>query len=85
MSPIDPRLLPLADYGGPTPTLALDGTSPAVGAGNPMGCKDADGAPLLVDQRGQPRPRPVGTPCDIGAFELQFEDGILIFSSRFEG
>ena len=34
-------------------------------------CVDADGAPLTTDQRGEPRPEPSGTMCDVGAFELQ--------------
>jgi hypothetical protein len=46
--------------------MALLPGSPALGAG---ACTDADGAPLLVDQRGFPRPQVTG--CDIGAFENQ--------------
>jgi hypothetical protein len=59
----DPRLVPLADNGGPTRTLALqDGSAaidavPAAGAGCPA-----------VDQRGLARPQGAG--CDAGAFEL---------------
>jgi hypothetical protein len=56
----DPRLGPLADYGGPTPTMALLAGSPAIDAANSASC-----AP--TDQRG--RPRPAGAACDIGAFE----------------
>lgn len=50
----------LADNGGLTPTLALQRSSPAVGAGV---CAEA------VDQRGVPR---LGAPltCDVGAYEL---------------
>ncbi len=62
-------LLPLAANGGPTQTRALADTSPAIGAGNPAGCTNQTGAPLTTDQRGQPRPNPAGSNCDIGAFE----------------
>jgi hypothetical protein len=57
---------PLAANGGPTETMALLAGSAAIGAGEPA-CVDAIGAPLSEDQRGDPR----GTPCDIGAFEVQ--------------
>jgi hypothetical protein len=63
----------LALHGGRTQTLALVPGSPAIDAGGPV-CLDAEGQPLLTDQRG--RPRPVdgtgdGTAaCDIGAFEF---------------
>ncbi len=76
---IDPALLPLADNGGPTQTHALGPGSPAIDAGNPVGCVDPDGAPLDVDQRhGIRQDR-----CDIGAFELDAELG-LIFTDGFE-
>ncbi len=54
----------LADHGGPTGTFAIAPWSDAIGHGT---CVDAYGEPLLVDQRGEPRP---ATGCDIGAFEL---------------
>jgi hypothetical protein len=67
----DPKLLPLADNGGPTRTHALDPTSPAIDAGN---------NPLsdLTDQRGAGflREVPVAKP-DIGAFEFR-GDGIFL-------
>jgi hypothetical protein len=65
-SPIDAQLSPLQDNGGPTFTVALLPGSPALGTG---ACTDAQGAPLLVDQRDFPRLQ--GTGCDIGAFENQ--------------
>lgn len=71
---IDPLLGPLANNGGPTLTLALLATSPAIDAGGPMDCTD-------VDQRGQPRP--VGLYCDIGAFEANpatAHPGVLQFA-----
>jgi hypothetical protein len=63
-SGIDPLLGPLADNGGPTSTLALLPTSPAIDAG------DATACPATV-QRGVRRPQ--GRACDIGAFELEPE------------
>lgn len=62
----DPRLAPMGDLGGPTPTFSLRPDSPALDAGSPT-----DAPP--VDQRGQPRPADgnfdfVSIP-DIGAFE----------------
>jgi hypothetical protein len=63
----------LALHGGRTQTLALVPGSPAVDAGGPV-CLDAQGKPLLTDQRGQPRPvdgnRDGTAACDIGAFEF---------------
>jgi hypothetical protein len=56
----DPKLGPLGDYGGPTPTLPLLEGSPALDGGNP------DFSPP-IDQRG--RSRPFGAAGDIGAFE----------------
>jgi hypothetical protein len=48
-NPIDPRLGPLGNYGGPTQTMPLLPGSPAIDAGT------SDGAPV-ADQRGQLRP-----------------------------
>jgi Right handed beta helix region len=59
-APIDPRLEPLADNGGPTQTHALQPDSPAIDQGN----SDEN-----TDQRGVARPQ--GTADDIGAFELE--------------
>lgn len=56
----DPKLGPLADFRGPTPTMALLAGSPAIDAGLPANC-------LAADQRGVARP--FGAACDIGAFE----------------
>ena len=60
----------IADNGGPTQTMALPPTSPAVNAGS------ASGAPV-VDQRGMPRNGAV----DIGAYEVQAD---RIFQGGFE-
>lgn len=61
----DPRLEPLANYGGPTLTMALRSNSPAIDFG------DSEGAPA-TDQRGFPRG--TGSGVDIGAFEFQPTD-----------
>lgn len=58
---------PLADNGGPTRTYKPGLSSPAVDGGNPAGCRGADGALLLFDQRGGARP--LSGRCDIGAVE----------------
>ncbi|MGC4110829.1 MAG: choice-of-anchor Q domain-containing protein [Nocardioides sp.] len=55
----NPRLRALADNGGPTRTMALRATSPAVGLVTSH-CPD-------TDQRGRHRP---ASHCDAGAFEL---------------
>jgi hypothetical protein len=69
--PIDPRLLPLANYGGPTQTMKPASNSPAVDA-IPIGALATDGTALCpasgtTDQRGKPRPQ--GSACDIGSVE----------------
>ena len=57
-APVDPRLGPLQNNGGQTPTHALETGSPAIDAG--ASCP-------ATDQRGVARP--VGAACDIGAYE----------------
>ena len=59
----DPLLAPLGAYGGPTRTLGLYDTSPAIDRVPMASC------PIVspVDQRSQQRP--VGAACDAGAFE----------------
>jgi CSLREA domain-containing protein len=59
-APIDPRLAPLGDYGGPTRTHRLLLGSPAIDAASSADCP-------ATDQRGVPRPQGAG--CDIGSFE----------------
>ncbi len=59
-SPIDPRLGPLADNGGPTATRALLAGSPAIDAASAHDCP-------ATDQRGVSRPQGAG--CDIGSYE----------------
>jgi hypothetical protein len=69
----DPLLAGLADNGGPTLTHALLPGSPAIDAGDPAGCTDPLGRPLVTDQRGYYRTVDGNTDdtarCDIGAFE----------------
>jgi hypothetical protein len=69
-APLDPKLGPLQDNGGPTPTMALLTGSPAIDQGS---------SPLLTtDQCGHQRPfefasipnPPGGDGSDIGAFEV---------------
>jgi len=62
-SPVDPKLGPLQNNGGPTLTHALLTGSPAIDAGNPSSLFH-----LTEDQRGFPRP--VNGIPDIGSFEF---------------
>jgi hypothetical protein len=74
---LDPMLSPLADNGGPTPTVAPYRGSPAVDAGaNPVG--------FAEDQRGAEFPRTVGRGTDIGAVELQENESEFLFKDSFE-
>ncbi len=67
----DPRLAPLALYGGQTPTHALLHGSPALNVGNASG--------QTTDQRGQGRPGNGSNPnADIGAFEAQTPNVIIV-------
>lgn len=58
----DARLAPLANYGGPTPSIPPLPGSPAIDA--------ATSSTMATDQRGAPRP--AGTARDIGAVEAHF-------------
>jgi hypothetical protein len=66
-SPLDARLAPLADNGGPTVTHALLPGSPAIDAGDPAPPGSSGSACPAIDQRGVTRPQ--GSACDIGAYE----------------
>jgi hypothetical protein len=78
----DPKVGPLNDYGGPTPTVPLLTGSPAIDGGSTAT------APA-TDQRG--RSRPYGAAADIGAFEssapfivegkISGSTGVVIFSA----
>jgi len=61
---MDAKLGPLEGSPGYHPLLP---DSPAINAGNPAGCTDHLGNPLLTDQRRFPR---FGR-CDVGAYEIQ--------------
>jgi hypothetical protein len=65
------HLMPLADNGGPTQTMALRRSSPAIDAGSPAVCP-------VTDQRGVARPQDGdgdgAVACDIGAFERSGSD-----------
>jgi predicted outer membrane repeat protein len=63
-NPIDPKLGPLQDNGGPTQTMALLPGSPAIDAGDNTNATE-------FDQRGPGFPRIVNGIIDIGAFEVQ--------------
>src|SRR5262245_24680502 len=69
-SPLNPKLGPLQNNGGPTSTMALLPGSPAIDAAD----DSVLGSPLFLttDQRGPGFPRKVGSHVDIGAFEDQF-------------
>ena len=85
-SPLDPKLDPggLKDNGGPTHTIALLPTSPAIDKGTSAGLTGA----LSTDQRGGGFPRTVddssianaGDGADVGAFEAR-PVSVLQFSS----
>lgn len=72
----DPRLAPLADNGGSSPTHALLADSPARDAGS-------NTLNLPFDQRGAGHPRSAGAAPDIGAFESQSASE-TIFADGFE-
>jgi hypothetical protein len=75
-NPIDPKLGPLQDNGGPTWTMALLPGSPAIGAGGPT---DSE-----WDQRGPGFARSVNGITDIGAYEVQPSgSGSAAFALRF--
>ena len=72
--------------GGPTQTIALLATSPAVDAIplSPINyCTDTNGNPVTSDQRGVTRPQ--GPVCDIGAFEMQIGIYAPVNSSALTG
>lgn len=62
-APVDPRLGPLADNGGPTQTMALLAGSPTIDQG-------ANPDKLTTDQRGVPFVRTFGAKTDMGAYEV---------------
>lgn len=75
VSGLDPTL---QDHGGLTRTHLLLPGSNAIDAGNSV-CSAASMSPLLIDQRGLPRPS--NGLCDLGAIEIGPEG---LFSDRFQ-
>lgn len=80
-SKVSADLMPLANNGGVAPTYLLKPTSPALDAGDPMGChywavSSQESIPLVFDQRGQGFDRNADgngdgiARCDIGATEV---------------
>jgi hypothetical protein len=70
--PIDARLSPLADHGGPTQTVSLLKGSPAIDAGvNAFAVDPTTHTASTTDQRGTGFARVVNGVVDIGAFEVQ--------------
>lgn len=70
---VNPQLGPLQSLPAYRPLLA---GSPALNAGDPDGCKDHLGTPLLFDIRGMPR----AGRCDIGTYEV----GLTVTKSASE-
>ena len=66
-NPIDPKVAPLGDNGGPTQTMAPSLGGPAIDAGSNALALGPDGKPLLTDQRGYGRV--FNGIVDIGAYE----------------
>jgi hypothetical protein len=67
------NLGPLQNNGGPTDTIALGTNSVAINAGSNALAYDANGDPLVTDQRGYYRV--VGSAVDIGAYESSSTSG----------
>ena len=85
-SPIDPKLGPLQDNGGPTHTHALLNSSPALEkiSADTNGC----GTDYTTDQRGETRPGTkndqVDKKCEIGAWEAQSSDPSAVTLRNFD-
>ncbi len=83
-TPIDPNLMPLGLYGGPTPTMPPQPGSPAIDQGKSFG--------LTTDQRGRARPftnavppATLGDHSDIGAVELNYFPSIMVTNTHDRG
>ncbi len=68
---------PLQNNGGPTWTHALLPGDAAIDEGEPAGCIDHNGQPLLTDQRGWARPQ--GGRCDVGSYEYGAIPNTLVY------
>jgi hypothetical protein len=80
-SPLDARLGPLANNGGPTQTMALLLGSPAINAGSNSLAKAPDGTPLKNDQRGAGFSRIIDTTVDMGSFEFHIPTFPLVVTT----
>jgi len=69
----NPKLNSPAMNGGPTPTMGLQGDSPAI---NKIPKNDAP----VMDQRGVPRPLPLNGLADVGAYEYELASGPVIIT-----
>ncbi len=74
----NPGILPLADNGGRTRTIAITFQSPARNAGLNAYAVDANSNPLTTDQRGVGNPRVVDFIVDIGAYELPVNESLVV-------
>jgi hypothetical protein len=77
----DPQLGPLADNGGPTPTLLPLTGSLLIDAIPSAACQDDGAAGVTTDQRGVARPQIGG--CDVGAVEV--EPVFIVLQPTFTG
>ena len=75
----DALLNDLADNGGSTPTVLPIQASPAIDLVPLVTCLSANGAVLMLDQRGEKRA--YGSACDAGSVEVNQD---LIFANGFE-
>lgn len=92
----DPKLDPsgLQNNGGPTQTIALEASSPAIGyVPFKEDCELEGVGPALelesgkispVDQRSEPRPGIAGKGCDIGAYEYQEPPKTVVSTTKEE-
>lgn len=71
ISQADPVLTAIGHYNGPAPVFPLGAGSPALNLGDNAAAVDAEGRPLVWDQRGNGDPRYVEGYTDLGAFEQQ--------------
>ena len=76
-----PGLGLLANNGGPTQTIALLAGSPAIDAGSNALAVNAQGMPLVNDQRGLGFARIVNSVVDMGAFERFLSTKAIVKSS----
>ena len=73
VTPLDPLLSPLGNYGSPTPTMPPQAGSPAIDAGSNALATGPDESRLTTDQRGVPRI--FNEIVDVGAVETSYMPG----------